>query len=186
MLSLRNRVSRLLPDRQSIAMVFAVVSLVYYGRTFLSIFWEFNSWIKNLTSWEILSIISSAIVRSFLEAALLVLVVLMLAAVLPGKVLREKFAVRGSIVMICVLASIMIHVKLYEIGTQNVLVRSVLLWWCATLLLTALLAWLLPMLRVAETIVYEIADRAIIFLYILVPATLLGTLVMLIRFLRIV
>jgi hypothetical protein len=186
MILLRNRLSHLLPDRQSITLVFAVVSLVYYGRTFVSIFWEFNSWLKNLTSWEIVSIISSAMVRSFLEAAALMLVVLMVSIALPGKLLREKFVVRGSIVTICVLASLMIHLKLYEIGTQNVFVRSVGLWWCITLVLTALLAWFLPMVHIVEVIFYEIADRASIFLYILLPITLLGILIIAIRFLRMV
>jgi hypothetical protein len=184
---LPGKLSARLPDFHSIVPVFAVVSLVLYGWTFISIFWKLNSWRLNLTAWEILSVISYSMVKSFVETILIMAGILALSLFLPSTVSKRKFTVRASIAALFVLLSMMLQMKLqaklHGAGILKEMVQSVSQWWTLAIVLTVILVAFLPMFRVVEKTVYEIADRAVVFLYIFLPVTMIGFVVLIIRFL---
>lgn len=137
----------------------------------------------NLTVWDILSLISYSMVKSFLETAIIIVLVLGLSFILPPKIWKEKFIVRGSIAALGVLLSMIAHIKLREAGVEAEILRSVSLWWLASLTLTAILVGLLPKIKLVEYVVSEIADRTVVFLYIFLPVTVIGFFALIVRFL---
>ncbi len=161
--------------------VFAVVSLVLYGWTFISDFWRLNSWRMNLTAWEIFSLFSYSMVLSFLEAALIMAVLLALSLVFPSKLWKERFLVRGSITALCLLLSMILQLKLREAGVQVGILQSLGQWWLVTCILTVLLVVFLPRYRVVEKMMYELTDRAIVFLYLFLPLTGIGLVILIAR-----
>ena len=178
---LRSRLSTRLPDSQSVVMVFAIASLILYGWTFVSIFWKLNSWRMNLTSWEITSLISYAMILSFLQSAALLVLLLLLGIFLPVAVWKEKFMVRGSLTVLGLLSSVLLHLKLFGEKVEFIVVQSLPLWWLITALLVGTLVWILPRFRWAEKLLFELADRATVFLYIFLPLTIIGFAVLILR-----
>jgi hypothetical protein len=181
--SVRKTFMARLPDWQSILLVFAVVSLVFYGWTIVSSAWKLNSWARNLNPWEIISLLSYLMMQNFLESVLALTGLTALTWILPADALRERFAVRGIIIALCVLSSMALHLHLYGDGARSTVVTSLGLWWFATFAVTAVLAWLLPKIPACEKLISEFADRATVFLYIFLPLTALAFIVIVFRFL---
>lgn len=178
---LRRTLSARFPDSQSILLVFAAVSLVFYGWTIVSSAWKLNSWLNNLNVWEILSLFSYLFIWNFLESVAVLAGLLGLSTLLPGKFLKEKFVVRGVIVAFCLIGSMMLQLKLYTDGMRGRVVDSLGLWWFITVVALTVLAWVLPKWRAGETLVQEFADRSTVFLYIFMPLTAIGFLVIVFR-----
>jgi hypothetical protein len=174
-----------LPDFRSIVLVFSVISLVFYGWTFVSIAWKLNSWAMNLLPEEIGVLICNLMVLSFLESIAVVLTLLVFSLLLPQKALKDKFVVRGSILVLCVFGSMGLHLKLHADEVNHLIARSLELWWLLTSLLAIVLMWYLPRLHATEPVIREFADRTTVFLYLFLPITAIGLLVMALRGMRV-
>lgn len=173
-----------LPEIQSIVAVFAVTSVVLYGWTILEVGWKLRSWLYNLNVWEIFSVFSYLMVLNFLEAALALLGLILLSLLLPVKVMREAFVARGVIIVLCILGSMLLHLKLisnHDLAETN-FVQSLRLWWLVTFMLTVVLAWFVPRIPLVVKALKEFADRAIVFLFILLPLSAVGLVVIVVRF----
>ena len=173
------------PELQTIIGVFAVTAFLLYGWTFLNVAWKIRSWLYNLTSSEIFALLSYAVVFNFLESSVVIAGLLGLCFALPKRILRDEFEARSVIIIVCFLGSMILHLMINS--TDDSLrvnfYQSLRLWWLITFILTTILAWFLPRLRVVKKALHEFADRATVFLFILMPLSLVGFIVIIFRFL---
>lgn len=170
---------RFLPLEQ-IVPVYAVIAFVIYGWTIALATWKMPSWLFSLTLGEILSVLAYSFVLDFLESLFVVTFLLGLGFVLPGKLLREDFIVRGAAFAFIALTSIILHLLAYaDTDLREAFALSLPLWWAVTLVVAAVFVWLAS--RHLRSLVLEIADRLIVFLYIFLPLSFLSLFVVIVR-----
>jgi hypothetical protein len=173
-----------LPAFNDILQVFALTAFLVYGRLLYVFAWKLPSWLKNLHGDEILSILSYSLANALLESLALTLLLSLLAFLLPARWFRDDFIVRGAWAATIWLVSWMIYfARMKSLGLELGLTMAdyVYPWILVTLALAALAAFLSTRLRFMRAPVAWLADRTLIFLFLFIPASLLGAIVMLVR-----
>ena len=89
-----------LPEFQSIIQVYAVIAVMFAGWTITAFLWKLSAWLLLLNLGEIFIIFSYAMVASFLESMIILLLLLIVCILLPARVLRDEFVVRGTILSV--------------------------------------------------------------------------------------
>jgi hypothetical protein len=77
--------------------VFASCAFAVYTWSILMFLRELPAWLLYLSGWDIIGIFAYAQVFALLESATVLLGLLLLGAILPAQLLREKFVAQGSI-----------------------------------------------------------------------------------------
>lgn len=171
---------RRLPDFQSVVQVYAIIAVIFAAWTITAFLWKLSAWLLFLNSGEILTILSYAFAANFLESLIVLSVLLGASALLPAPFFRDDFVVRGTILTLGFVGSLMAFVAAevrvgFEMG--NWLFVPPL----AVLLLTGFLlrqSSEYPRLRSA---MLWLADRFVVFLFILLPLFALGSFHILLR-----
>ncbi len=168
-----------IPAAGQIAQVFAVTSLMIYGWTTYRFLEKLPSWLYYLNFYEILSNYSYQAVFDCLETLLFLAGILFLNLVLPKKFFMERFVARGSIFAVLGLGYL-IYLAI-ALGQSKAFQFPAELFRLAPFVLLGLLLVAVFVARVeaVRKISEDFADRAIIFLYVLLPLTGLGILVFL-------
>lgn len=160
-----------LPKRQAILQVYAVIAVMLSAWTITAFLWKLSAWLLILNLGELLTVFSYSMLASLAESLIVLLVLLVVCALFPTFFLRDGFEVRGTILAIGLIASLMAFVKFdMEFGVGMGL--KLLLAPLAVLLLTAILLGVSPRFQVVQrlhSVIRWIADRMLVFLYILVP-----------------
>ena len=172
-----------LPNLQAILQVYAVIAVMLSGWTITAFLWKLSAWLLLLNLGEIVTVFSYAMAANLLETLLILLVLLALCILLPSRVLRDDFVVRGTILSIGLIGAFMAFVGL---GMQSDLEpgATILLGPIVILLLTGFALWFasrsrsLPSVRSA---VLWISDRMMVFLFILIPLFVILTAYVLFR-----
>ena len=173
-----------LPAWGDLFSVLAFTSFLVYGRMLFVFVWNVPSWLMFLTMDRILSILSYGLVFSFLESAGYVLFLALVCFVLPARWFRQEFVVRGVWVMAIWLVSWNIFfIRMSSLGLDGGLQVLAYLypWLIATLILVIVFYFLSMRVRPLKNVGIWIADRTLIFLFIFLPASLIGLLVVLVR-----
>src|SRR5262245_20310317 len=129
---------RRLPKSQEILQVYAVIAVMLSGWTINAFLWKLSAWLLILNTGEILSIFSYSMVANLLESLIVLLLLLTICFLLPPPLLRDNFVVRGGILSIGLIGSLMAFVRLqmeFGIGSGFKLLIGPL----TVLLLTAIL-----------------------------------------------
>ncbi len=168
-----------IPATGQIVQVFAVTSLMIYGWTTYGFIKRLPSWLYYLNFQEILSNYSYAAAFNFVETLLVMAVILIVNLVLPRKLFMERFVARGSLFSIFSMGYL-IYLAL-AVGESKAFQFPAKLFDRIPLMLAGLLlvALLLPFMDIIQKAAENFADRAVIFLYILMPLTAVGILVFL-------
>ncbi len=158
-----------LPTLQSILQVYAVIAVLLAGWTITAFLWKLSAWLLLLNLGEVLTIFSYAMTANLLESLLLISILLVLSLLLPAPVLRDRFALRGSLLAIGLIGALMAFVGIHmQSGLQN---RTLLL--VAPLVVIAVTTFLLwSSARVVHLVhagILWISDRLIVFLFVLIP-----------------
>ena len=172
------------PSPGEIIQAFAFIAFLVYGRILYFFAWKLPSWLVNLKLGEIFSVLSYSLVFAFLECLGLTLILLAICFVLPSKWFRNEFVARSTWLIIVWLVSIMIYfARMSSLGTDLGLtvVDYMYPWIIVTLGIAALAGFASTRIRVMRTAALWFADRAIIFLFIFLPASLIGLIVMVFR-----
>lgn len=160
-----------LPKPQAILQVYAVIAVMFSAWTITAFLWKLPAWLLILNLGEILTVFSYGIVTNLLESLMVLGLLLIACALLPSRVLRDEFVVRGTILSLGLVGSMMAFVKLeMQFGIESGL--RLLLGPLAVLLLTAALLVFPRRFRVVSLVdsaVLWISDRLTVFLYVLVP-----------------
>ena len=165
------------PTAVQVAQVFAVASIMLYGWTTYRLIQKLPSWLYYLNFKEILSNTSYTLVFDFMETLLFVGVILLLNFLLPKKFFLDFFVARGSLLSILGLGYL-IYLALAVGASKATQFPADLFRWAPLVFLVILaLAIFLPRVETIRKVAEDFANRAVIFLYILLPLTGLGTLI---------
>lgn len=160
-----------LPELRDILQVYAVIAVMFSGWTILAFLWKLPAWLLLLNLGEILTIFAYAMTANLLETLAVLFTLLLLCFFLPSRFLREDFAVRGSILAIGLIGSLMAFVGVHlQTGIKNgpLLFAGPLL----AIFLTMGVLWLVSSSRHGSPLrsgVLWISDRLTVFLVILLP-----------------
>ena len=156
------------PDRQSILQVYAVIAVMISGWTIVAFLRKLPSWLLTLNVREILTVFSYAMAANLVESLIVLLLILALCVLLPPRLLRDDFVIRGTLLVIGVVGSLIVVLELlrqYGIGGSSKLLFGPLV----VMLLTVFLLVFSSKIRFVQSTVLWISDRLIVFLYILLP-----------------
>lgn len=157
-----------LPEFRAILQVYAVIAVLFAGWTITAFLWKLSAWLLLLNLSEIFTIFAYAMVANFLESLIILLILLVLCGLLPPRVLREDFVVRGTLCAIGLIGAIMAFVGLHmQFGIQSGM--RLLLGPFVVFLVTAILLRLSLHRQRVRSIASWLSDRMLVFLFILVP-----------------
>jgi hypothetical protein len=159
---------RRLPEFQSILQVYAVIAVMFAGWTITSFLWKLSAWLLLLNLGELFTIFSYAMAANFLESLVILLMLLTLSALLPARFLRDDFVVRGTILSIGLIGSLMAFVgseMRFGIGSGLFLLSAPLV----ILMLMAFLLYRSSTYRQLRSTALWLSDRVVVFLFVLVP-----------------
>ena len=169
-----------LPRLNQVIRVYAVIACLTYAWMIVGFLWKLPSWLHFLTVWEILSILSYAFFETFIESLLMLGLLVAICLPLPPRFLRNDFATRGTWSAFVVIGAIVLLLK-YSISIHLRLIVLFVAWSSLTLLAVLFFSFLSTRLRWLDSVASWVSDRLVVFLYILVPASLVSMLVVLVR-----
>lgn len=157
------------PKFNQIIPVFAVVSMFVYGWTTYRVLQKLPSWLYYLNVREILFNLSHTLVINFIESFLVLCMLVILSAVLPKNLFGDIFIARGTLLAILGLGYL-IYLALV-IGQSKASQFPMEMFNLVPIvgLVILGLSVFLPLVSIARSILEGFADRAVVFLYILVP-----------------
>jgi hypothetical protein len=149
--------------------------LLLYGWTIYWFSWNLPSWLAFLPLYDIFGILAYALVTNLLESLAVLAVLILLAAVLPPSWFRDEFVVRAGFTALYFLIIGMYllnnFIPLMQLGRPFLITVAIFL----------PAQYLLGRIRVVQTGLNTMADRSIVFLYVSVPLSVLGLIVILVR-----
>ncbi len=167
------------PRWRQILPVYAVIAFIVYAWTLLWFFWKLPGWMFFLGIGNIVSALAYALVVNLAESLLVLGAVLGLAWVLPSRWFRDVFVARGAALCIAGLGYLMFLADRFK-DKMSYPALPLAAWTVpAALAALALVVYLCGRFGVVRKALEGIADSATIFLYILVPASLLSLIVIL-------
>ncbi len=165
---MKRRLLRRLPESQAILQVYAVIAVMFSGWTIYLFLHKLPSWLLTLNAGEIFTVFSYAMVVNLLESLIVLLLLLLACIVLPARLLRNEFAVLGTILSLGLVGSLMAVLLLlnkFGIAGSSRLWAGVL----AVLLATALLLVFSSKIRPIQSTILWLSDRLVVFLFVLIP-----------------
>lgn len=160
------------PKPQAILQVYAVITFMLSAWTMVAFSWKLSTWLLTLNIGEIFTVFSYAMLTNLLESLLVLSFLLVISALLPSRFLRDDFIVRGTIISMGLIGSLMMYLGLNRaFNNENVVMLlsgpiAVLSLMVFFLGFSSKFHWL----RSATT---WMSDRLIVFLLILLPLFLL-------------
>ena len=167
------------PTAQENFQVFAVVAVPVYAWTILWLFWELPSWLNFLSLAEIVPIFAYALITDLLESVLILAGLNVLCLLLPKHWFKDSFVAKSFLFILPGVAYLMYYAYLFGKETDPpaawfYLFPAVL---ALSFFLSLFLSRILPVRKFAE----DIADQLTIFLYLIIPLSMLALLVVLLR-----
>jgi len=168
-----------LPKVSQIAPVYAIIVLMVYSWTILAFFWKLPSWLYFMSMGEILVVIAYAMTMNFLESLSVLLIPVLLCLLLPKKWFYDTFVVRGtSLVLLLLGYSMFFTTRLqYEEGyPKDLLILTIF-----AIFVIALLVYVLGKIQIVHKALESLSDRAIVFLYLSIPISLISLFIVIFR-----
>jgi hypothetical protein len=172
-----------LPNRQNILGVYAVIVFLVYSWTLFTSFYKLPSWMFYLTIGQILSVYAYGFSVDLLESFLVLAGVLFLDLTLFLALRNvEEFQSRSIIVVLCALISSMVRLTWFPGNKQTgAFLKGELIWWVIVFPLGLIVAVATSKLKWVRKILEGMAERAIVFLYIYLPLSLISLVVVIVR-----
>lgn len=168
-----------LPKAGAILSVFAVITAMTYGWTLLAFLWKLPSWLHYLNLGEILAVYSYSILTDFSESIILLVLFLLLCIILPARLMRDVFILRGTVLAFGILGGMMALLDFY-INNEAGLIGNVPAWLVilpSAIIFMVLLEILSRKFPLVASVLTGLADRLTIFLYINLPLTMIALVV---------
>lgn len=167
-----------LASLQDITLVFASCVVAIYSWSILIFFYRLPAWLLHLTVWDILNIAAYTFTLNLLESLVILCCLIILAAILPADLLRNKFGTRGGTLVL--ITAILLAIFQYSTDWYLILPGEVWLW-SEVVLVALLISYLLYRYQQIEERLYFFLERLTIFLYIYVPLSLIGVAIVVFR-----
>lgn len=136
-------------------------------------------WLKFLNVVEIFGIFSYSMVTDLLESLAILFIVLLFCAILPPKLLKDVFVVRSTFIVLCLLGLLMVFLNYYASADESF--AYIAIWSLSILLATGFVSAFLIRLQLAVSAARWLAENMTIFLYIFIPVTGLGFILLVVR-----
>jgi hypothetical protein len=172
-------ISSRLPSRDKIIPVYAVIVVMVYSWTILRYYYNIPAWLGFLNLGDLLGIYAYSTATNFLESLAVLAGIVLFSAVLPRRLFLDAFVARGSALAILVLAWMMILAG--QFNTKQFYPAELIRWTPAILAAILAAVYFLGAVAFLRKAVEFAADRAIVFLYITIPVSLLSILIVLLR-----
>ncbi|MBL8103290.1 MAG: hypothetical protein JNM02_12220 [Anaerolineales bacterium] len=167
------------PEKGQIVSVYAVGAAILYSWAILKAIQEFaKNWSLHLSVSEILGLFSYTLAGTFFESVLFLAALLLISFILPKKIFANKFVLRGSILTITFLGSI---IYLYTQTFTYALLDNIGEWGVSFVSFTFFLMLLGELNEFVARIIQSIADRCTVLLYIYLPVSFISMIVIFIR-----
>jgi hypothetical protein len=170
-----------IPVWGQIAPVYAVIVLTVYAWTLAWFFWKLPSWLFYLNAGEIGIAFAYSLATNFVESLAVLCGPLALCLALPRAWFLDRFVARGAAFALSGLGYMMYLA--FQFKTKDDYPSLTLKPWSFALAIAIILfiVFLAGRLSLLRKILEVVADRAIIFLYISVPLSLISLAVILVR-----
>jgi len=172
-------ISSRFPKQKDIAAVYAVIVLMIYGWTILKFNYNLPGWLYFLNLGEIAGVFAYSAVSNLLESLLVLLCIVAAAVLLPKKWFADSFVARGAALSILVLALMMYIAS--QFTTKQYYPSEIIRWSPAILIVIAVIVYFLGRVNFTRKVLEFFADRAIIFLYITIPISVISLVIVLFR-----
>ena len=150
-----------------------------YGWTILKFNYSLPGWLYFLNIGEILSVLAYSMTTNLLESIFVLFGVVAVSVVLPKKWFADAFITRGVILSIFVLGLMMFVGG--QFSTWAYYPANIIRWFPAYLVSVGLIAFFAGRIQFVNKSTEFFADRAIIFLYVSIPLSVLSLIAVLIR-----
>lgn len=166
------------PSFPDIVPVYAVIVFMLFAWSVLQFFWYLPSWLYFMRLSDLVGVFSYVMASSFIESLAFLFLLLFLSFILPSTYLKDEFIVRGTSITLVVIGLFMLYFRL-NIANQFKFPVS---WYGILIILAAIgFTFLSAKLRPMRQALIWLSDRLIVFLYILVPLSVLSLLVIIVR-----
>jgi hypothetical protein len=159
--------------------VYAVAATPLYAWSILWLFWEVPSWLNHLTVGEILPIFAYALTINLFESLLILAGLNLLCFLLPQKWFHESFVARSFLLVTLGLGYLMYFASSF--GKEADYPTGLLRWSPVVFVLFFSISLLLSRVLAVRNLADVIADRLVIFLYLIAPLSLLAFVVVVVR-----
>lgn len=163
------------PTFQQVMRVFAITSMLVYGWTTYRMLVKLPSWLLYLNAYEVLSGFCYAWVFNFLECVLVTGALTGLTWLLPRRFFAERFVSRGA-ALVLLGGGYLIYLAL-SVGQSkaNLFPWDVFAWSPFIMALILIVAFVVvPRFELINRFLEDLADRALVFLYVFIPLTVIG------------
>ena len=150
--------------------------MMVYGWTITWCLWKIPSWTYFLTPGDILGILAYSFAIDFLESLAILLLILVVSLLLPGKWIRDSFIARGVAAAVLFLGYLMYFSYSFKTIEVNDYPQRLASLTPAVIGLISFLVFLVGRIAVLRRAVEEFSTRAVIFLYISVPISAIALL----------
>ena len=161
--------------------LYATIVFLIYSWAIIAFFWKVPSWLYFLNLGEIGAVLSYTLASSLLECTVLLFIFLLAGIVLPSRVLFDKFVIRGSIIIYILTFWMALFnlVTLISLPTSSDLISFGVI----ALLTISVVIFISERIPAFQKLLTALGDLLIIFLYLWLPLSLVGILVIALRIL---
>lgn len=169
------------PASKDILSVYAVIAVLNQVWTVYVSFEQLPAWSSFLNINEIMAVLAYRVTESSIECLLMLGILLVISLLLPRRMFRDVFVVRGTAFVLGLLGPIILFWKLFR-GDPGILMAEYAgIWMIGAVLLALLTSYLSVKISSAADFLKWISDRMIVFLYLLIPISLVSFITVLIR-----
>jgi hypothetical protein len=169
------------PASKDIISVYAVIAFLIQVWTIYVSFEQLPAWSSFLNINEIMAVLAYRVTESFIECLLVLGVLLIISFLLPPKAFRDVFVVRGTAFALGSLGPMILFWKLFRGDPGTLMADYARIWMVSTVLLASVTSYLSVKIISAADFLKWISDRMIVFLYLLIPMSLVSFITVLIR-----
>ena len=167
------------PSIHEIASLYSIIVFIAYGWTSVAVFWKLHSWSYILSPGEIVVTLAFIVTARLLKSVVVLLIFLFASLLLPVNWIRNKFVVRCSMI----LCSFTLWVVMFTMSTSTHLpdLGDILIFLAGFSLTSAFGLLLSERKSHVRRFLNLVGDQLIIFLYVSLPLSLVGILIVILR-----
>jgi hypothetical protein len=168
-----------IPKVEQIAPVYAVIVMIIYSWALLHFFWRFPSWLFYSSLGEIAVIFAYMIVVNLLESLFVLLGFILAGMILPQRWFSERFVTRSVSLALLGLGYLIYVNQTYPSEASYPL--AMYRWMLGVGAAILVIAFLIDRLGFLRNLLDALANRMVVFLYVIIPISVVSFLVVLIR-----
>lgn len=172
-------ISSRIPKRDEIIPVYAVIVLMVYSWTMLWFYYNLPGWLGFLNVGDVFGIFAYSMATNLLESLVVLAGIILFSMLLPRQWFRDAFVARGAGLAIAGLGLMMYVAK--QFSTKEYYPAEVVRWSPAILAGILAAVFFLGKITFVRRAIEALADRAIIFLYLSIPISIISVITVLIR-----